>query len=527
MLRITSLALVMGCVASTCIPTASSVAAERPNVLFVIVDDLRPEMGCYGNREIQTPHFDEFAKSATTFLQAYCPAAACAPSRASAMTGLRPDSTRVWDLKGKFRVNLPNVVTLPQHFHKYGYHTVSMGKIFHNHMPDRVSFDEPDLRPKKYMTPDMIDRDPESFYHDETLKQELAGVRQRRLAKNPNAYAGGWAYGRSTESYDAPDSEFYDGAQTDLALDTLQRLKGMGRPFFFALGYYRPHLPFVAPKKYWELYDRDKLSMANNPFLPRHSPIMAMNSAYELKGCYDLEHVQHPSVSKVSEENARRLKHGYYASVSFVDACFGRLMTGLAKRGLGENTIVVVWGDHGWKLGEHGSWCKQTNYDIDVRVPLLIRVPGLSAAGARCDGLVELVDLFPTLCDVAGIEIPDNMEGASLKPLLLDPEREWKAAAFSQFHRNPRVTPDGKRYMGYSMVTSRHHYIEWRFWNHISGVAGDLAAVEMYDRKTDPDENTNIANLAENRHILKQLSRQLQRGWRFAVPAQSAATTEE
>ena len=168
-------------------------AAEQPNVLFVSVDDMRPEIGCYGNSEIRTPNFDQFAATGTTFLKAYCQSAVCAPSRASVMTGLRPDSTRVWDLRGKFRINLPDVVTIPQHFHKHGYHTVSMGKIFHNHMPDRVSFDEPDLRPAKYMTPELIDREPESFYHDEGLNKELAEVRERRLAMNPKRYADGWA----------------------------------------------------------------------------------------------------------------------------------------------------------------------------------------------------------------------------------------------------------------------------------------------------------------------------------------------
>jgi arylsulfatase A-like enzyme len=434
------------------------------------------------------------------------------------MTGLRPDSTRVWDLRGKFRVNLPDVVTLPQHFHKHGYYTVSMGKIFHNHMPDRVSFDEPDLRPKKYMTPEMIDREPESFYHDAALNEELAQVRKRRLAKNPNAYAGGWAYGRSTESFDAPDHEFYDGAQTDLAIETLERLKDKKQPFFLALGYYRPHLPFVAPTRYWEMYDREKLSMANNPFLPTQSPVMAMNSAYELKGCYDLEHVKHPAEFKLSDDNARLLKHGYYASVSFVDACFGKLMQGLADLGLDKNTIVVLWGDHGWKLGEHGSWCKQTNYDIDVRVPLLVRVPGQAVTGVRCNGLVELVDLFPTMCDAADIPIPSNVEGTSFSPLLTDPNQGWKGAAFSQFHRSPRVTPDGGDYMGLSMVTSRYHYVEWRTWNDREKTVGELAAVELYDQQADPDENANIANSARGEQLIPSLSAQLGRGWRAAVP---------
>jgi arylsulfatase A-like enzyme len=500
-------------------PISSAVAAdERPNVLFVSIDDLRPELGCYGNSIIRTPHLDQFSGRAATFMRAYCQAAVCAPSRASVMTGLRPDSTRVWDLRGKFRQNLPNVVTMPQHFHAHGYHTVSMGKIFHNHMPDRVSFDEPDLRPAKYMTKELIDREPESFYHDAALNAELAIVRQRRLQKNPKAYADGWAYGRSTESFDAPDSEFYDGAQTDLAIETLRRLKKRKQPFFLALGYYRPHLPFVAPTKYWNLYDRDKLPLASNPFLPKQSPVMAMNSAYELKGCYDLQHVKHPAVSAVTEKEARLLKHGYYASVSFVDACFGKLMQGLTDLGLDKNTIVVVWGDHGWKLGEHGSWCKQTNYDIDVRVPLLVYVPERTKKGNKCNRLVELVDLYPTLCEAAGIDVPKNMEGTSFLPLLKAPKLSWKSGVFSQFHRSPRITPDGGRYMGTSLVTDRFHYVEWRKWDHIKGIASDLVARELYDQQTDLDENINIANLESSKPVIERLARQLQRGWQAAVP---------
>lgn len=504
--------------------TTAAESTGKPNVIFISIDDLRPELGCYGNSEIKTPCLDEFANTATTFLRAYCQAAVCAPSRASVMTGLRPDTNHVWDLRGKFRENMPNVVTLPQHFHQHGYYTVSMGKIFHNHMPDRESFDEPDLRPAKYTTPEMIDREPESFYHDAALNAELAVVRQQRLAKRPNAYAGGWAYGRSTESFDAPDTEFYDGAQTELALETLRRLQAKDQPFFLALGYYRPHLPFVAPTKYWDLYEREKLSLASNPFPPKDAPVLAMNSAYELKGCYDLEHVQHPSVAQLSEEEARLLKHGYYASVSFVDACIGRLMQGLAEMGLDENTIVVVWGDHGWKLGEHGSWCKQTNYEIDTRVPLLVRLPQVSkpsnaTIGKRCEQLVELVDLYPTLCDIAEIPIPEDMEGTSFKRLLSDPATPWKTAVFSQFHRAPNITPDGGRYMGYSMRTPRYHYVQWRPWDHLAGVStNEIVAVELYDHQTDPDENTSIASDPAHSLLLQQLAAQLQAGWQEAKP---------
>ena len=477
-----------------------------------------PSSGVTGTRRYKTPHFDRLAEQGVMFTRAFCQAAACAPSRASLMTGMRPDSTRVWSLGEEFRKTIPDVVTLPQHFHGFGYYTVSMGKIFHNHMPDRVSFDEPDLRPREYMTPELIDRDPESFYHDEGLKEELAQVRQKRLAKRPNAYAGGWAYGRSTEIAEAPDEALYDGAQTTLAIQTLERLGKEKQPFFLALGYFRPHLPFVAPKKYWDLYDRNKLSPAPNPFLPRGAPTFAMNSQYELRGCYDLEWVKHPATERLPEATARQLKHGYYASVSYVDACLGRLMEGLEKAGLADSTIVVVWGDHGWKLGEHGSFCKQTNYNIDTRVPLFVRVPGMKRPGTTMDRLVELVDLYPTLCDLAGIEIPGHMEGTSFKPLLEDSARPWKRAAFSQYHQRPKVTPDGKRYMGYSMVTERYHLVEWHTWDNDQKTAGDLVARELYDNRADPEENQNLADRPEHVKLVQDLSRQLRTGWRAARP---------
>ena len=504
--------------ARACPQGESQQAKSRPNVLFVSVDDLRPEIGCYGSTIIQTPSFDTFAKTGATFMKAYCQSAACAPSRASVMTGLRPNSTRVWDLRGKFRVNLPDVVTMPQFFHKHGYHTVSMGKIFHNHMPDRVSFDEPDLRPEKYMTAELIDREPESFYHDDELNRELAEVRQQRLKKNPNRYADGWAYGVATESFDGPDEQFYDGAQTELAIDTMKRLKEKGEPFFLALGYYRPHLPFVAPKKYWDLYDRETLPLADNPFLPENSPVMAINSMYELRGCYDLEFVRHPFKFQLAESEARRLKHGYYASVSYVDACFGKLMAGLEELGLADNTIVVLWGDHGWKLGEHGSWCKQTNYDIDVRVPLMIRVPDQPNPGSKTNAIVELVDLYPTVCEAAGLPIPEMMEGTSMIPLLIDPNQKWKTGAFSQYHRAPKITPDKGRYMGSSLVTKRYHYVEWRTWDQVKGVAGELKAVEFYDQHADPQENVNIADDPQSQTVIKDLAQQLKAGWKAAQP---------
>ena len=494
---------------------------EKWNIILVSFDDLRPELGCYGNREIKSPHLDRFAKSGVTFMNTYCQVAVCQPSRASYLTGLRPDSLGSWHLRDHHRGVHPDIVTMPQYFHTFGYYTVSIGKIFHNHVPDSISWDEPDLRPEKYKTADMIDRDAESFYYDDQLNAELAIVREKRLKENPNRYAGGWAYGKSVECSDAPDDEFYDGAQTDLALETIERLKDKNQPFFLALGYYRPHLPFVAPKKYWDLYDRDSITPASNPYLPIDAPVFAMNSTYELGSCYDLENIwKHPAGGLLPDSIAKTLKHGYYASVSYVDACFGKLMEGIRQMGLVDNTIIVVLGDHGWKLGENGSWCKQTNYEIDTRVPLIINAPGIKGKGEKTLRLTELVDIFPTLCELTGIMVPDYMQGTSMAPLLNDPEREWKTAIFSQFHRRPRVSPDQKRYMGYAMKTERYHYIEWYYWDNDNHIPADYVACELYDHNNDPEENRNISNIPENAELVKQLSAQLKAGWREARPKQ-------
>lgn len=488
---------------------------NKPNIIFIAVDDLRPELGCYGNKVIKTPNIDRLAQKGMTFTNAYCQVGVCAPSRASMMTGLRPDSTQVWHLENKFRKTLPNAVTMPQYFKKFGYHTVSIGKIFHNFMPDSISFDEPDLRPAAYKTKEMIDRDPESFYFDGAIKKELAAVREKRIQKNPKMYADGWAYGRSVEVVNAPDDSLYDGAQTTLAIETLQKLKKRKEPFFLALGYYRPHLPFVAPKKYWDLYDRNNIPMASNPYIPQNVPIMALNAQKELNGCYDLDFVKHPLYFTMPDSIARILKHGYYASVSYVDACIGRLVDELERMNLLNNTIIVLWGDHGWKLGEHNSWGKHTNYLNDTHVPLIVYDPMVKkTAGGKSNELVELVDVFPTLCDIANIEIPAYMQGTSLKPLINNPVLRWKSAVFNQFQRKPGETLDKKQYMGYSMVTKKYHFIEWYNWDYAKKIATELVTTELYDLETDPEENINIALYPSNKTIVDALSTQRKKGWR-------------
>ena len=488
---------------------------QRPNVLFVSIDDLRPALGVYGDSLAVTPHLDAFALTGTTFRNAFCQSAVCAPSRASLMTGLRPDSTRVWHLGDKFRELHPNIITLPQHFHSHGYYTVNIGKIFHNYMPDSVSWDEPDLRPQQYLRPEWLGRDGETFYVNPDTQRRQKERRDSLMAIRPIRYADGWNIGPAWEAEDIHDSLYYDGAQTELALRTLDRLAKKEQPFFFGFGFFRPHLPFAVPKKYWDLYDPTAIVPASNPYLPHNMPLMAMNSMYELRGYDGFRNMRTPHHHPMDPKVAHKLKHGYYASVSYVDALFGRMVQHLKDLDIYDNTIIIVWGDHGWKLGEHNSWCKQTNYDIDIHVPLLVYDPRQDKRGQHTFALTELVDIFPSLCEMAGIPAPDYLQGDSFVPLMTKPDRAWKQAAFSQFHRRPRISPDGKRYMGYSVRTHTHHYIAWHEWDHQNGIKGNFVTDELYDIVNDPEENYNIAGLEDG--MSKKMSRLLAKGWKAEV----------
>ena len=508
----------LGFIALSLVQCGSPKESRPPNVLFISIDDLRPTLGAYGDSLVVTPNIDRLAGEGMTFRQVFCQSAVCAPSRASLMTGVRPDSTRVWHLGDKFREINPQAVTMPQYFSRFGYHTVNIGKIFHNYMPDSVSWDEPDMRPAQYLRPEWLGRDGETFYISKAVQKSQAIKRDSLLKLRPVRYADGWNTGPAWEDADVHDTLYYDGAQTELAKRTLDRLSKMDQPFFFGLGYFRPHLPFAVPKKYWDLYDPKEIPLAPNPELPEGSPIFTANSMYELRHYDGFGHIGHPTSSyRMSEDTARMLKHGYYASVSYVDALLGDLLDHLKSLGLYENTIIVVWGDHGWKLGDHNSWGKMTNFNIDLQVPVIVRYPNPENRGAQTFAMTELVDLFPTLCELAGIEVPDYMQGLSFIPLLQDPTLSWKPAAFSQFHRRPRVSADGKRYMGYSMNTSEYHYIEWYTWDHKTGIRGEYVTTELYDRLHDPHETRNIADEGANQDLIEQLSKQLAAGWRGAL----------
>ncbi|SIR08853.1 sulfatase [Chryseobacterium sp. RU33C] len=496
----------------------SNAKQTRPNILFIPIDDLRPEMGCYGNTVIKTPNMDKLAAKGVVFNRAYCQQAVCNPSRASLLTGLRPDSVRVWDLQTDFRKNLPDAITLPQAFKNNGYYTVGIGKTFHNNFPDDKSWNE-ELHVAGYPF------DPDAVYQMEKNKmiQKEKELGLQKIGKaRPDAYGFVYTKANSVEMADVDDDAYYDGAQTTMAIQKLKELKGKDKPFFFSVGYYRPHLPFNAPKKYWDLYNRNDIPLAKNQFMPENAPEFAVHGDTELRAYTDRSDLPLPSEKPYDIEKQRELLHGYYASVSYTDAQIGRLLKALDELELSENTIIVLWGDHGWKLGEHNSWCKQSNYEIDTRVPLIISGAGVKAKGKTSDALTEFVDIYPTLCDMAGIKIPDYLQGTSMKPLLTDPARTWKTAAYSQFLLGrfgvkARGVQNVER-MGYAIRTDRYRYVEWFEWNKETGKPGAYLARELYDHKNDPDENVNIAEEVSSKKLVSQLSLQMKKGWRYSKP---------
>ena len=459
---------------------------SKPNILFIAVDDLRPELGCYGVKEIKTPQLDALAQSGVTFNRAYCQLAVCNPSRVSILTGLRPDSTKVWDLATRFRNTIPNAVTMPEYFKQQGYHTVSFGKIFHNPWPDNQSWSEPHYWPKQ------------STLWSAKAKQRLNAFKQQMRDDGKSDNAINRIRAQATEIVDVEDHQHIDGGIAEQTISAMQRLAKQDKPFFLAAGFVRPHLPFVVPRKYWDLYQRDEIAEAENSFISEDSPAYAMNTMYEIRDYLDFYETPSPHQGSLTVEQQARLKHGYFASVSFIDTLIGRLLDELDTLGLAENTVVVVWGDHGWKLGEHNSWCKQSNYEIDARVPLIIRAPGSKANGQLSNALVELVDVYPTLCELAGLPVPKNLEGDNMVPLLNQSEKPWKDAAFNQFVRRDGKTP----LMGYSMRTDQYRYIEWQ-----DRRTQSVVATELYDHKQDPQENQNIAQ--NNKKLISQLNQKM------------------
>lgn len=490
-------------------------AQEKPkvkgkyNVLFIAVDDLRPQMACYGQEKMHTPHMDALAKSGTLFQKAYCQQAVCSPSRTSLMTGRRPDTTRIYDLQTHFRLYLPDVVTLSQYFKQHGYHSQGFSKIYHGGLGDPQSWSVKHWRPggPGYLKPETI-----ALMKKQRAEFKAKGLTSatKTLKKDPKtgiklkvSRPKFRVRGPAWEDPDAADNALPDGKTADKVIQTLRQLKDralpVGNGFFLAAGFLKPHLPFVAPKKYFDLYPKGSLTLADNPFPPKGGPSLALHNSGELRSYSDI-----PKKGQIDDQKALELIHGYHACVSYIDAQIGRIIDELDRLGMRENTVIVLWGDHGWQLGEHGLWCKHTNFETSARAPMICSVPGQKSRGIQSQALTEFVDIYPTLCELCDLPLPEGLEGTSFVPLLDEPDRPWKEAAFSQY-------PRGK-YMGYSMRTQRHRYTEW-------GLLGEKPiAVELYDHDKDPDENLNLAGRPENKELVSALSDKLRRGWRGALP---------
>jgi arylsulfatase A-like enzyme len=471
--------------------------------LFFVVDDLRPELGCFGKDYIKSPNIDGLAKTGVTFERAYCQQAVCSPTRSSVMTGTRPDTTKVWDLVTHFRTALPDVVTLGQHFKNNGYFVQGMGKVYHGGYDDPKTWSTPWFTPKAppYALKENVALNQRQF---EGEPDDAIGPKRPKEASEGGKFN---TRGPAFEGADVPDDYFQDGKVANLAIKTIDKLSKKNKPFFLAVGFIKPHLPFVSPKKYWDLYDPAKIVLAPNKFRPVDAPDYAILSGTEMRAYYGI-----PKGS-IPDDLARQLKHGYYAAISYTDAQVGKVLAELDRLGIRDNTIIVLWGDHGWKLGEHDAWCKHSDCENDTNGPLIVSAPDMKTAGAHTKSLVEYVDIYPTLCDLAGLPLPSHLEGKSFKPLMENPTRVWKSAAFSQYPRANGANP----LMGYSMRTDRYRFTVWVSRDDHS----KIDAIELYDHQVDPQENYSIAKKPENKALVDQLMLQWQAGWRGALPNQS------
>ena len=465
--------------------------AERPNVLFIAIDDLRPELGCYGAQLIVSPNIDRLAKRGILFERAYCQQPLCNPSRTSLMTGLRPETTGVTHNHAHFRTRNPDVVTLPQHFKNHGYESRAIGKMYHGVFPvgaSKTPWDTMGDAPS-WSAP-VIRFGPRYYFTEAGIAQAKAAYRGMYRPKNPapNDWTRKLVFGPMTEAPVVPDNTLQDGQAADAAIAALRELKG--KPFFLGVGFIKPHTPFVAPKKYWDLYDPKKIQLAARSELPKGAPAMAGHNSGEVR-----RYTDQPKREPFTEANARNLRHGYFACISYIDAQVGRVLAELDRLGLRENTIVLLYGDHGWHLGDHGLWGKITNFEIAARAPLIISAPGMTA-NRKTMALTEFLDIYPTLAELAGLPVAKKLEGRSLVPVLLDPARGHNPAAFTQQYRGKAT--------GYSIRTERRRYTEW-----IEN--GRVIARELYDYAIDPGETTNLAAQPKHAEFVQRLSRQLRK----------------
>jgi iduronate 2-sulfatase len=460
-----------------CSPLSAAPASARPHVLLICVDDLKPTIGAYGDRLAQTPSMDRLAARGVLFENTYCNQAVCAASRNNLLVGSRSTTLGIYNLATNFRRAVPDAVTLPQYFMQHGYRTEGMGKIFHvghGNTDDDASWSLPFKKDKviDYALPEstggQLTREEAFFSNART------SVPNRQLPR-----------GAAWENADLPDTAYADSRIADAAIQSLRGAKQKpDQPLFLAVGFVRPHLPFSVPKKYWDLYDRAKLPLATQRTPPAGAPAYAGKTLGELN-----QYTPIPDSPPLTEEHERTLIHGYYASVSYMDAQLGRVLDELDRLALTERTIIIFWSDHGWHLGDHGMWTKHTNYEQANRIPLLISAPGLSRSASRTKAMAETVDLYPTLCELAGLpapKVPQIIDGRSLVPVLRDPGTSVKDHVVHCF---PKSGAGRGELLGRALRTARHRLVEWKK----IGAPADTAEFELYDYETDPLETKNLA----------------------------------
>jgi len=440
-------------------------APQRANVLFIAVDDLRAQLGCYGDSEIISPNIDRLAARGVRFDRAWCNIPRCGASRASVITGIRAPAD-IWNC---YEIPL-NYVTLPAWFSKHGYRTISNGKVLHYIKDQRHDWDE-------------LWRSTEVYYGKEDWgKYNTYGIWQNPASAahvNPASLRGPYC-----ESAGVPDDAYQDGKVAAKTIADLRRLKTTGEPFFLACGFWRPHLPFNAPKKYWDLYDREKIILAENHYPPRFNPTQNVSAR-------EFERYARTGEVKATREFQAEARHAYYACISYVDAQIGRVLNALEDFGLADNTIVILWADHGFLLGEHTFWGKQSTMRESLRVPLIVSAPGLPK-GATSRALVELVDLYPTLCELTQIPLPEHLHGRSIVPELTSPTAKGRPAVFSRFSGREAVKTD------------RYLYTEW------TDDGGGITSM-LFDHLEDPGENENIAGQPNAAPVVERLSLMIKR----------------
>ncbi|WP_372650747.1 sulfatase [Draconibacterium sp.] len=461
---------------------------KRPNVLLLLVDDLKPTLGVYGDKVAHSPNIDRLAEKGMTFTHAYCNQAVCMASRYNLMLGARSTSTGIYHFGKEFRDVYPDAVTLPQYFMNAGYHVESMGKVYHighGNTNDDASWSIPHHKEKviEYLLPEStggkLTREEAFFENSRMFIEDLPP--NKKLPR-----------GAAWESPDVLDEAYADGRVATHAIERLRKMsKNPDQPFFMAVGFARPHLPFCAPKKYWDLYNPDELRMPVNEEQPKDAPACALKRRGEIVQFFP---VPEQESGLYDEDLKRKLIHGYYASMSYMDAQLGRVINELERLGLDENTIIVLWGDHGWHLGDHGTWTKHTNFEQATRIPIMYVAPGIAKKGAKSDQLTETVDIYPTLAELAGLEkpkVPQPFDGTSLVPVLKNGNERVKDHAYHAYIK--------QGYLGEAIRTAQYRMVRW---THIKDATKEVL-YELYDYNNDPHERQNLA--AKNPGKVKEL----------------------